>query len=81
MSSVAQNTAVQLLTNTRRQDHISPALASLHWLSVNFRIDFQILPLKLFMVQLTVILLNCCSPVSRAQPQILGQASAVLAQD
>ncbi len=31
------------LTNTGRQDHISPVLASLHWLPVSFRTDVKIL--------------------------------------
>ena len=38
-----QNSAARLLTNTRRRDHITPVLASLHWLPVSFRIDFKIL--------------------------------------
>lgn len=37
---MVQNTAARLVTNTRRLDHISPVLASLHWLLVNLRIDF-----------------------------------------
>ena len=40
---LVQNAAARLLTNTRRRDHITPALASLHWLPVSFRIDFNIL--------------------------------------
>ncbi len=31
-----------LLTGTKKRDHISPILASLHWLPVKFRIDFKI---------------------------------------
>ena len=38
-----QNAAARLLTGTRRFDHISPVLASLHWLPVHFRIHFKIL--------------------------------------
>jgi len=30
---------------TNRRDHISPVLASLHWLPVKFRIEFKILAL------------------------------------
>ena len=32
-----------MLTGTRRRDHISPVLSSLHWLPVRFRINFKIL--------------------------------------
>ena len=28
---------------TNRRDHVSPVLASLHWLPVKFKIEFQIL--------------------------------------
>lgn len=38
-----QNTAARVLTNTRQRDHISPVLASLHWLPVLYRIQFKIL--------------------------------------
>ncbi len=37
-----QNSAARLLTRTKKYDHITPILASLHWL-VCFRIDFKIL--------------------------------------
>ena len=37
-----QNTAVCLLTGTKKRDHITPVLASLHWLPVHYRIDFKI---------------------------------------
>ncbi len=39
---VFQNAATKLLTGTKTRDHISPILASLHWLPVKFRIDFKI---------------------------------------
>uniref|UniRef100_A0A8C1LY92 Reverse transcriptase domain-containing protein n=1 Tax=Cyprinus carpio TaxID=7962 RepID=A0A8C1LY92_CYPCA len=38
-----QNAAARLLTGTRKRDHITPILVSLHWLPVRFRIDFKIL--------------------------------------
>ena len=38
-----QNAAARVLTGTRKRDHISPVLASLHWLPVQFRIEFKIL--------------------------------------
>ncbi|KAF7651423.1 hypothetical protein LDENG_00111240, partial [Lucifuga dentata] len=36
-------TAARLLTGFNRRHHITPILASLHWLPVRFRIDFKIL--------------------------------------
>lgn len=33
----------RLLTGTRKRDHITPVLSSLHWLPVQCRIDFKIL--------------------------------------
>ena len=38
-----QNTAARLITNSRKYDHITPALYSLHWLPVFYRIHFKIL--------------------------------------
>ena len=40
---LVQNAAARVLTKTRMRDHITPVLASLHWLPVVFRIDFKIL--------------------------------------
>ena len=40
---LVQNTAARVLTGTRKRDHISPVLASLHWLPVTARIDFKVL--------------------------------------
>ncbi|KAF7659716.1 hypothetical protein LDENG_00294140, partial [Lucifuga dentata] len=37
------NTAARLITGSNRRHHITPVLASLHWLPVHFRIDFKIL--------------------------------------
>uniref|UniRef100_A0A669CQX3 Reverse transcriptase domain-containing protein n=1 Tax=Oreochromis niloticus TaxID=8128 RepID=A0A669CQX3_ORENI len=38
-----QNAAARLLTGTNKRSHITPVLASLHWLPVNFRVHFKIL--------------------------------------
>ncbi len=38
-----QNAAARVLTRTRRCEHITPVLISLHWLPVKQRIDFKIL--------------------------------------
>lgn len=40
---LVQNAAARLLTNTRKREHITPILSSLHWLPVSFRVDFKIL--------------------------------------
>ncbi len=40
---LVQNAAARLLTNTKKRDHITPILASLHWLPVKQRIVFKIL--------------------------------------
>ena len=40
-----QNSAARLLTHTSKRAHITPVLASLHWLPVKFRIHFKILVL------------------------------------
>ena len=36
-----QNAAARLITGTRRRDHITPVLYSLHWLPVQRRIDYK----------------------------------------
>ena len=40
---LVQNAAARLLTNSRKYDHITPILASLHWLPVHFRIHFKVI--------------------------------------
>ncbi len=40
---LVQNAAAQLLTGTRKREHITPVLASLCWLPVLFRINFKML--------------------------------------
>jgi hypothetical protein len=37
------NTAARILTRTKTFDHITPVLASLHWLPVKARADFKVL--------------------------------------
>ena len=39
---VLQNTAASLISFTRKYDHITPVLKSLHWLPVNYQIIFKI---------------------------------------
>ncbi len=38
-----QNAAARILTRTRKSEHITAVLRSLHWLPVTFRIDFKVL--------------------------------------
>ena len=38
-----QNMAARLITDTLKFDHIKPVLFNLHWLPVNYRIQFKIL--------------------------------------
>ena len=40
-----QNTAARLLTNTRKYDHITPALKQLHWLPIKARVEYKFLVL------------------------------------
>ncbi len=40
---LVQNAAARVLTRTRKYDHISPVLSTLHWLPIKHRIDFKIL--------------------------------------
>ncbi len=39
---MVQNASARMLTGTRKFDHITPVLRSLHWLPVSFRIKFKI---------------------------------------
>ena len=38
-----QNAAARVLTRTKRSEHITPVLKSLHWLPVSYIIDFKVL--------------------------------------
>lgn len=40
---VVQNAAARVLTNTKKYEHITPVLKSLHWLPIDFRIHFKVL--------------------------------------
>ncbi len=40
---MVQNAAARVLTRTRKYDHISAVLSTLHWLPFKHRIDFKIL--------------------------------------
>ena len=40
---LVQNAAARLLTGTRKREHITPILSSLHWLPVSFRVNFKVI--------------------------------------
>jgi hypothetical protein len=40
---LVQNNAARLITYTKKRDHITPVLKDLHWLPVQFRIQYKIL--------------------------------------
>ncbi len=40
---IVQNAADRVLTWSRKYDHITPILQSLHWLPIKFRISYKIL--------------------------------------
>ncbi len=41
--SSSRTLPARILTRTRKSEHITPVLRSLHWLPVTFRIDFKVL--------------------------------------
>ena len=53
---LVQNAAARVLTRTKKRDHVSPVLASLHWLPVKCRIVFK-------MILLTFKPLNNMAPL------------------
>ncbi|XP_064195336.1 uncharacterized protein LOC135256955 [Anguilla rostrata] len=40
---LVQNAAAHILSRTKKYEHITPVLASLHWLPIKHRIDFKVL--------------------------------------
>ena len=42
---VVQNTAARIVSRTRKRDHISPVLKSLHWLPMSERIEHKVISL------------------------------------
>ncbi len=40
---IVQNAAARILSRSRKYDHITPVLQSLHWLPIKFRISYKIL--------------------------------------
>uniref|UniRef100_A0A8C6KUQ2 Reverse transcriptase domain-containing protein n=1 Tax=Nothobranchius furzeri TaxID=105023 RepID=A0A8C6KUQ2_NOTFU len=66
---LVQNAAARVLMRIKKRDHISPVLASLHWLPVKFRIDFEILLLTYKALNnqsppyISDLIVPCCSRV------------------
>ncbi len=52
---IVQKSAAIVLTRSRKYDHITPILQSLHWLPIKFRISYKI-------VLLAYKALNCLAP-------------------
>ncbi len=53
---IVQNAAARVLTRSRKYDHITPILQSLHWLPIKFRISYKILLLAYKVPNLTNLL-------------------------
>ncbi len=74
---IVQNAAARVLTRSRKYDHITPILQSLHWLPIKFRISYRIwlLPYKalngLAPAYLTS-LLSCYNPTCSLRSQNSG---------
>ncbi len=45
---IVQNAVTRVLTRSRKYDHITPILQSLHWLPIKFRISYKLLLPNLF---------------------------------
>ena len=73
---LVQNVAARLLTGARKREHITPILASLHWLPVHFRVHFKIV---LFVFKslngLTRPYLSGCS-IPTLLPSVSGQLTS-----
>ncbi len=52
---MVQNAAARVLTRTRKYDHLSPVMSTLHWLPIKHHIDFK-------MVLITYKALNGLAP-------------------
>ncbi len=52
---IVQKSTARILTRSRKYDHITPILQSLHWLPIKFRISYKI-------VLLAYKALNCLAP-------------------
>ncbi len=66
---MVQNAVTMLLTRAKKTDHVSPILASLHWLPVHFRIQFKIIlfVFKALNGQATSYLIDHLTPLSSSR--------------
>ncbi len=55
---MVQNAAARVLTRTRKYDHISPVLSTLHWLPTKHRIDFKILLITYNYLIITLLIIT-----------------------
>ncbi|XDV45278.1 hypothetical protein PO909_013398, partial [Leuciscus waleckii] len=55
---LVQNAAARVLTRSRKYDHITPILSSLHWLPIKFRINYKVLLLTYSPKRLSSSLFN-----------------------
>ncbi|XP_077094295.1 uncharacterized protein LOC143746358 [Siphateles boraxobius] len=75
---LVQNATARVLTRTRKYDHISPVLSTLHWLPIKHRINFKILlitykALMCVRVSASTLLLTHYSPSRLLRSQNSGQ--------
>ncbi len=51
---IVQNAVARVLTRSRKYDHITPILQSLHWLPIKFRISYKLLLPNFFFYHATI---------------------------
>ena len=75
-----QNSAARLVTRTRKRDHITPILHSLHWLPIRARIEYKLLVLghNFFSGSCPLYLSSCLSVYSPARTLRSSSDSRVL---
>ncbi len=74
---IVQNAAARVLTRSRKYDHITPILQSLHWLPIKFRISYKILLLTYTAINdlapaYLTNLLSCYNPSHSLRSQNYG---------
>ena len=74
-----QNAVARLITGTRRRDHITPVLHSLHWLPVRRRIEYKmaVLVYKALRGQLPSYLSDSCHLVAETGARRLRSADVM----
>ncbi len=74
---IVQNAAARVLTRSRKYDHITPILQSLHWLPIKFRISYKIVLLTYKAINglapaYLTSLLSCYNPTHSLRSQNSG---------